>query len=780
MRRIGRFLLMVWVIPLLVQGYAHAASYSGDGREGGVFVGRISFVEGNLLRYIPEEKDWVRTVRDAPFGLDDALYSGDRSRAEFTMPNQTMVRIGDNTQIQMIALREDVTEIDVASGVARFYNNGPQGLIRATTPFGYVVAGGDTVFDLYVGDESVEVISLKGRVDFVHEGGDGRYEVKAGAMSLIADSRKVAFGDGTVDRDWDNWNEDRDRLRLSRANAHGDSIRYLPQGLHEHAYDLDGYGSWQRVYYDGGYHRMWRPTRIPPDWAPYSVGRWVIYHGDPCWVPYEPFGYVTHHFGNWVYLERGWFWIPPPPPPPPRAPFVPPMGIAFSWFPGRVAWIYSAGHIGWFPLAPREVYYGHRSWGPRALAIPPMDPRGVNLNINEFRYIDRAVVVPRSDFFGVRDYRSVRVHNIDRTTILNSYRPAPVVSEVIIPDWNRDRKRFDVDPTVLDRKPHQSVLTRIEHNRRMARENPNAEAIRIEHNVDRTRLKTPEQMGAVPQPRAAGKLVGVDAVGKPVSEIAIERREFKRERRVPSELSRPTGNDLNGRPPPIPDRGPTADADRPLPDGRQTGRVKDLGRPQPPRTGREFRVREDQKLAEPPPTQSGPGQGIPREPRRQRESLDAPTFREGAPAPGDVRERVRKPKPPGGQVDFQGERTQGGRPEDGGQGPTAPQRQFRRTAPVDGAGGAGRSPEGFPHRAKERPSDPLQRRGAGEVEPTILNPQQENRGRFPGGPERRLEMPRQNVDRSGESTRDGKQRRERPQQERPQPPVDHSLDGKGS
>ena len=41
-------------------------------------VGRIFHIEGDLLRYVPAEKDWVAVVRDAPFGTEDTLFSGSR------------------------------------------------------------------------------------------------------------------------------------------------------------------------------------------------------------------------------------------------------------------------------------------------------------------------------------------------------------------------------------------------------------------------------------------------------------------------------------------------------------------------------------------------------------------------------------------------------------------------------------------------------------------------------------------------------------------------------
>ncbi len=75
-----------------------------------------------MLRYVPATRNWVATVKDAPFGMDDAFFSDEHGKAEFIMPNNTWIRIGGSTQIQFIALKNDVTEVDVAQGVARCYN----------------------------------------------------------------------------------------------------------------------------------------------------------------------------------------------------------------------------------------------------------------------------------------------------------------------------------------------------------------------------------------------------------------------------------------------------------------------------------------------------------------------------------------------------------------------------------------------------------------------------------------------------------------------------------
>ena len=54
-----------------------------------------------------------------------------------------------------------------------------------------------------------------------------------------------------------------------------------------------------------------RPVSIL-DGGPLRKGSWTVYYGDNCWIPDETFGYVTHHYGSWVYIVsfRSWYWTP--------------------------------------------------------------------------------------------------------------------------------------------------------------------------------------------------------------------------------------------------------------------------------------------------------------------------------------------------------------------------------------------------------------------------------------------------------------------------------------
>ena len=235
-------------------------------------VGRVYHIEGDLLRYVPEEKDWVTVVRDAPFGTEDTLFSGSRGMAELIVPNGTWIRIGNSTQIQFIALDTDLADMDVASGVARFYNKSSDTVIKVTSPFGYVLSDPGTVFDFYVGDNSVEVVAVKGRVSFVHSATDAKYGVAVGSPSILADQQQVSSGEGTVDPDWDRWNTIRESFWAAKARVRGRSVEYLPPSLQNEAYALDENGSWESVPYEGTSRWFWRPR---------VVRRLVAFHRGP-------------------------------------------------------------------------------------------------------------------------------------------------------------------------------------------------------------------------------------------------------------------------------------------------------------------------------------------------------------------------------------------------------------------------------------------------------------------------------------------------------------------
>ncbi|MGC9965058.1 MAG: DUF6600 domain-containing protein [Syntrophobacteraceae bacterium] len=518
---------------ILCSAWAPAVFAQVRTSEGPVLVGRITYVDGQLLRYVYDERDWVATVKDAPFGLDDAVYSSDTGKAEFKLPNGMWVRSGSDTQIQLIALREDVSEIDVASGTVRLYNKSQKAVVKATTPYGYVLARPGCALDLYVGDESTEVISLNGAVDFVLGEEESRYVVEAGGASIISDGRLAIEGDGQVDAGWDEWNLKREELWTQRVQIKGESVDYLPFELRDDAYDLDQSGKWEQVRYDGRLRTLWRPTAVPSGWQPFTNGRWTVWYKDNVWIPEESFGYVTHHYGNWVLANSNWYWAPP------VTVTTGSTGRCAHWYPGRVSWIHSDADVGWVPLAPDEIYYSHNYWGP-ASSIVKAKRGGGSTGTVRLAYSGYAVVVPRGSLYSVDSYSGVRVANISRTTIVKNYRVEPVISDRVIPNYNAIRNRYiySVNLAILAAKPHEAVVARIDRNRINSvrvRRAISGQAVQLHTaRIGRGELISgPQAAQRIQKPRITARIVPENMVHRPGSEVHFIQRSLKVQEKRP-------------------------------------------------------------------------------------------------------------------------------------------------------------------------------------------------------------------------------------------------------
>ncbi len=425
-----------------------------------VLVGHITHVEGQLLRYVPEEADWVATVPDAPFGLDDALYTTRGSRAEIRLPNRNLIRLHERTQIQSIVLEEDFTEIDLYSGTARFYHYGP-GTLKVYTPFGYALAPAGTVFDLHSREKAAEVLVLQGELEFTPAGSGSRYPVAAGRPSLVADGKQVLNGSPAVETGWQTWNAARDQTAARYRDYPGESARYLPPELDYQAPVLDENGRWEQVPYQGEVYYFWRPVHVVHGWAPFTVGRWTVWYDDPCWIPAEPFGYVTHHYGNWFFIRGHWYWAPPfrarirPHP----APLLP---LSWAWYPGRVAWIHHGATIGWIPLAPHEPYYSRRYWGPRVVVVNA--PGLVPLPAGRYHHAHQAVTVHRDNFFTVTNYRPFRLPPLKREALDKDFQSLPGLDRPFLTGTDPLRRKHHFTTAVIREKPRPASLDRIRLN----------------------------------------------------------------------------------------------------------------------------------------------------------------------------------------------------------------------------------------------------------------------------------------------------------------------------
>jgi hypothetical protein len=203
-----KLLLLTSLIWFAAVSVALAQSEQPEAKES--LSGRISHIDGQLLTFSPEKDDWIDATKETPFKVEDVLFSEKGAKAEVIMPNSTLMRLDDETEVELISLKNDLTEIDVDSGAARFMNNSKDGVLKVTTEFGDVVAPAGGSFDIYVDDVSIEIIALKGRLEFLPQDPATKHEVIAGSSSLISDGKEITPGEGKPDAKWDVWNLERD------------------------------------------------------------------------------------------------------------------------------------------------------------------------------------------------------------------------------------------------------------------------------------------------------------------------------------------------------------------------------------------------------------------------------------------------------------------------------------------------------------------------------------------------------------------------------------------
>jgi len=150
---------------------------------------------------------------------------------------------------------------------------------------------------------------------------------------------------------------------------------------------LAAYGSWVD---DPAYGRVWRPRDTPPDWRPYTYGRWVYTtEYGWVWVSEEPWGWVVYHYGHWVWTSQwGWVWM-----------------AGDVWAPSWVEWCYGGGYVGWTPMPPDPYWQGSYYYGIYDCSSPRYYSRAVFISETYFASprVSAHVIAPSQNAVAARD-----------------------------------------------------------------------------------------------------------------------------------------------------------------------------------------------------------------------------------------------------------------------------------------------------------------------------------------------------------------------------------------
>ena len=320
-------------------------TYSEDNQSYGETYARLTYV-GKSINVFHEGTIEEAAVRNLPVVSGDLIESGYSSFGEMEFIDGSLMQFADRTKLEFQAINEVYSNESLT--VVRL-EEGQIFLHVADNPDFYQ----DQVFRIdsrggsaYIEAPGIYMISFKlGRMKMKTYRGLAELSGEYGSVLVNSGEFSSIRGMGTPvnvvafnsfrGNDFERWAYDR-RPLLNTA-----SKRYVDQTIASYSRDLDDHGEWR--YSNDVSSHVWVPYHRN-DWRPYYNGYWSPIAGRLTWVSYDPFGYVTHHYGRWGWsLDFGWYWIP---------------GSYYS--PGWVAWTTYDSYVGWCPLGywNRPYYYG--------------------------------------------------------------------------------------------------------------------------------------------------------------------------------------------------------------------------------------------------------------------------------------------------------------------------------------------------------------------------------------------------------------------------------------
>lgn len=313
---------------------------------------RLGYISGTVSFSPAGEPDWVRAMVNRPLTTGDRLWSDVNSRAELQIGGAAL-RIGATTSVTVLNLDDRITQVQLSQGTlkVRVRHMRPNQTFEVDTP--------NLAFTLrHPGEYRIDVDANDDATAVMVQSGEGEVYGDGASYTVNSHQGYRFYGTGLSDYDQlgirrdddlDRWARERDR-----RGDNSPSARYVSSEVVGFE-DLDANGTWRS---DREYGNVWTPSHVAADWTPYRDGHWAWV--DPwgwTWVDDAPWGFAVSHYGRWTNLRGSWGWVPGPQREqavyaPALVAFIGGKNFQMSVSIGGSA----APNVGWFPLAPRDVY----------------------------------------------------------------------------------------------------------------------------------------------------------------------------------------------------------------------------------------------------------------------------------------------------------------------------------------------------------------------------------------------------------------------------------------
>lgn len=345
-----RRLLALACVALAVPAVLAQALPTESDRDPPGQVARFDVIDGAVSFASGEAGGWDAAQPNRPLTAGDRIWTADHARSELHA-GSTAVRMGAETGLQLIAVDDDLTQLQLAQGTlslrVRTLFDGQR--IQVDTPnLAFTVA--------QPGEYRIDVDPVRNSTRIGVFAGSGAAYGEGGVSYALGNGLQVTFGGTNLAqiavqnmpaRDaFDSWAAARDRLEDQSVTA-----RYISREIPGYQ-QLDQYGDWAS---DPGYGAIWYPRAVAADWAPYRAGRWAdIAPWGWTWIDDAPWGFAPFHYGRWTTIGARWAWVPGPRTPRP------------VYAPALVGFVGGAGPgVAWFPLAPGEAWRPYHRASPR-------------------------------------------------------------------------------------------------------------------------------------------------------------------------------------------------------------------------------------------------------------------------------------------------------------------------------------------------------------------------------------------------------------------------------
>ena len=368
-------------------------------------IGRLNFMEGAVSFRAAGLEDWSSATINYPVTVGDRLWTDRGSRVEFHI-GSTAVRLGPQTDFDVLNLSDDVTQLSVSQGsiIVHIDRLDTDDVFEIDTPNAAVslLRPGFYRVDVSADGDNSYVTVRRGQVEVTAEGNAFRVDPNESAIISGIDNLSYDVESARAFDPWDDWCLARDR-REAQIAADIARQRYVSAEMTGYE-DLNGYGRWQVV---PDYGNVWVPTAVVAGWAPYRFGHWAwVYPWGWTWVDDAPWGFAPFHYGRWAFVGGGWAWVP--------GTYVarPVYAPALVAFVGGGGWSLSVfgggGGVAWFPLGPREVFVPAYRVSPtyvRTVNVTNVNVTNINvtnINVRNVTYVNRTAVtaVPQGAFVG--------------------------------------------------------------------------------------------------------------------------------------------------------------------------------------------------------------------------------------------------------------------------------------------------------------------------------------------------------------------------------------------